>query len=109
MPSCLGALLAQSRVVRIGVYTTVNDVQLLCRQVEVTLYLLLHHARIADDRLELRTGEKPALGGQDISMIGIDQHAEPSKRATDARQLLQPLPVHTIAGAVDVATGNPLM
>ena len=64
-----------------GVHAAVDNVQFFIRQGEMAFDLVAHHARIAHYRAQPRAFEQPALGGEQVAVIGIERHAEARERA----------------------------
>ena len=62
-----------------------------------------HHFRVADDRAQPGTGEETTLDIDQVSMIEIRFDPPALERRCAVQALVQPDPVHAVAGAINVA------
>src|SRR5256885_14868616 len=97
---------AQARMECFQIDAVVDDMQLRLRGAEMRADFIPDHARIADDGAQTRAREHSPLRGEDVAMIGIERETGPGERAEDRAAVVEPLRVHSVAGAVDVATRN---
>src|SRR5256885_16911190 len=95
---------AHPRMERLKIDAVVDDVELRLRSAEMRADLVPDHARIADHGTQARAREQAPLRGEDIAVIGIERDTDPAERAEDRAAVAQPLRVHSVARAVDVAT-----
>ncbi len=97
---------AQPRMERFQIDAVVDDMELRLRSAEMRADFIPDHARIADDGTQARAREYTPLCGEDVAMIGIERETGPGERAEGRAAVAQPLRVHPVTGAVDVATRN---
>ncbi len=95
---------AQPRMECFQIDAVVDDMQLRLRGAEMRADFISDHARIADDGAQTRAREHSPLRGKDVAMIGIERETGPGEQAEDRAAVVEPLRVHSVAGAVDVAT-----
>ena len=103
------ALFGQSGRKPGGVDRVVDDVQFRLRHAEQIVNLPAYQPRVADYGTQSRIGEQVRLGVQRVQMIGVKRKAQPAQRTHPAGALLQPDPMHAVAGAKHVAPGNALV
>src|SRR5512139_2455335 len=94
---------------RVGVDAVVDDVQLRIVDAEMVLDLATDHARIADHGAQPRAREHACLSAENVAMVGAERLRQTRQRAERAGAILEPLPMHAVAGAVDVAAREALM
>src|SRR5260221_7800329 len=88
------------------IHAVVDDVELPLGNAEARLNLPLHHARIADHGSQPRTPEQPASRAENVAVVGIERKTEPAEGPERRATVVQPLGMHAVPGAIDVATGD---
>src|SRR5437773_9097486 len=101
--------IAQARMERFEIDAVVDDVELRLRGAEMRADFVPDHARIADDSPQPRAFEQAPFRSERVAVIGIDREAEPAEGAERRAAVVQPLGVHPVARAVDVATRDALV
>src|SRR3989442_3388558 len=94
---------------RLGIDAVVDNVESLLRRAEARADFVPDHARVADHRTQPRAREQAPFRGEDVAVIGIEREPQAAKRPESGAPVLEPLGVHTVAGAVDVAAVDALV
>src|SRR2546423_10855174 len=94
---------------RFQIDAVVDDVELRLRGAEMRADFVPDHARIADDGAQPRAFEQAPFRSERVAVIGIEREAEPAEGPERRAPVVQPLSVHPVAGAVNVAAGDALV
>src|SRR2546430_2969754 len=94
---------------RFEIDAVVEDAELRLRGSEMRADFVADHARIADHGPQPRAFEQAPFRSERIAVIGIEREAEPAEGPERRAAVVQPLGVHPVAGAVDVATRDALV
>src|SRR5258708_35963063 len=89
-------------------HAVINDVDLLTGKAVDADDFLLHHPRIRDDALRAAFRKERLIESQRGGMLAIKQAAEFLQRSRDFVAPFQPRAMHTVTGAVNVATPDAL-
>jgi hypothetical protein len=100
---------AMARMEVLQVDAVVDDVQLLAGDAEMARDVCLHHPRVANHRAQPRMLEEVAFDLADVAVIRIRAHLRPREARGLLQPVFEPLAVHAIAGAVDVASSDALV
>ncbi len=108
--TCLRAQFrAMARMKMIELHAVVDHVQLRQLHLEVPQHVFAHHLRVADHCPQSLVLEHPALDPAHIAVIGIGANLRALERGHPLEPQFQPLAVHAIARAIEIAAGNPLV
>src|SRR2546430_9190994 len=94
---------------RFQIDAVVDDVELRLRGAEMRANFAPDHARIADDGAQPRAFEQAAFRSERVAVIGIEREAEPAESSERRAAGAQPLGVHPLARAVNVAARDALV
>src|SRR6266571_4731687 len=94
---------------RFQIDPVVDDVELRLRGAEMRADFVPDHVRIADHGPQPRAAEQTPFRSENVAVIGIEREAEPAQGPERRAAVVQPLSVHPVAGAVDIATGDALV
>src|SRR6266513_3025164 len=94
---------------RFQIDAVVDDVELRLRGAEMRANFAPDHARIADDGAQPRAFEQAAFRSERVAVIGIEREAEPAESSERRAAVVQPLGVHPVARAVNVAARDALV
>src|SRR5256714_11325651 len=100
---------AQPRMKRFQIDAVVDDVEVRLRGAEMRADFVPDHARIADDGAQPRAFEQAAFRSERVAVIGIEREAEPAEGSERRAAVVQPLGVHPVARAVNVAARDALV
>src|SRR5256885_2649279 len=94
---------------RFQIDAVVDDVELRLRGAEMRADFVPDHARIADDGAQPRAFEQAPFRSERVAVIGIEREAEPAESSERRAAVVQPLGVHPVARAVNVAARDALV
>jgi hypothetical protein len=87
----------------------VDHVQLVVGEGKVTADVVADHVRNANDRFERRVREDTPFRGKLMPVKRVGRDGEPLRHAARPQPLREPRAMDAVAGAEDVAAGDPLM
>ena len=102
-------LLAQPRMKRVQIHAAIDHAQLGLGQSEMPTQFLLHHVRIADYRAQAGACEHAFFRRQRVPVVGTERDSDALDKARGTLAVDQPLAMHAVTGAIDVAAGYALV